>query len=108
MAAQPEPRNPFYLLTLIVGMIFVATVLAYAVVPMLEEKAKDAGTNPPASPFRKALKEDGWKWVLAEVALLVILSLLSMALDRYRRWKQERDAPPAIPSEPANPGPPPS
>jgi uncharacterized membrane protein HdeD (DUF308 family) len=89
MAAPTEPRNPFYILLLIVGVIFIMTVCAYAVVPVLEEKALDAGTRPPASPFRDSLRQDGWKWVLAEVALLVVLGLLCMGLDRYRRWKQE-------------------
>src|SRR5947208_17118369 len=85
-----EPRNPFYLLLLIVGVVFVLTVLAYALVPVLEEKARDAGAIPPPSPFRDALRRDGWKWVLGELALLVILGLLSMGLDRYRRWQRER------------------
>jgi hypothetical protein len=87
-----EPRNPFYLLLLIIGVIFVLTVLAYALVPVLEEKARDAGAIPPPSPFRDALRRDGWKWVLGEVALLVIVGLMSMGLDRYRRWQRERAA----------------
>jgi hypothetical protein len=85
-----EPRNPFYLLLLIAGVIFVMTVLAYAIVPVLEEKARDAGTIPPPSPFRDALRSDGWKWVLGEVAALIVLGLASMGLDRYRRWQRER------------------
>jgi hypothetical protein len=89
MAENDEPRNPLYLLLLIAGLVFIATVLAYAVVPMLEQKAMDAGTMPPPSPFRDALREDGWKWVLAEVALIVVLGIASMGLDRYRRWKKE-------------------
>lgn len=93
MAAPTEPRNPFYLLLLIVGLIFVVTVLAYAVIPVLEDKARDAGTEPPPSPFRQSLREDGWKWVLAEVALLVVLGFASMGLDRYRRWKKESETP---------------
>lgn len=92
MAEPAEPRNPFYLLLLIVGFVFVLTVLAYALVPMLEQKAMDAGQMPPESPFRDALREDGWKWVLGEVALLIVLGLLSMGLDRYRRWKKENEA----------------
>lgn len=91
MADSPEPRNPFYLLLLIVGLIFVVTVLAYAVIPVLEQKAMDAGQMPPESPFRDALREHGWKWVLVEVALLVILGLLSMGLDRWRRHQKERE-----------------
>ncbi|MBI3822436.1 MAG: hypothetical protein HY289_07125 [Planctomycetes bacterium] len=93
MAAPSEPRNPFYLLLLIVGLIFIVTVLAYAVIPVIEQKAMDAGQMPPPSPFRDALRNDGWKWVLAEVALLVVLGLASMGLDRWRRWKSETEKP---------------
>ena len=89
MAAPEEPRNPFYLLLLIAGLAFIVTVLAYAVVPIIEEKAKDAGSSVPPSPFRDALRVDGWKWVLAEVAVIIVLGLASMGLDRYRRWKKD-------------------
>jgi hypothetical protein len=90
-----EPRNPFYLLLLIVGLVFVVTVLASVLVPVLEQKALDAGTVPPPSPFRDALRRDGWKWVLGQVALLVVVGVASMGLDRYRRWQRESaEAPP--------------
>jgi hypothetical protein len=89
MANPSEPRNPFYFMLLGMGLIFIITVLAYAVIPVLEEKAKDAGTMPPASPFRDSLRVDGWKWVLVEVALIVVLGLASMGLDRWRRWQEE-------------------
>lgn len=92
-----EPRNPFYLLLLIVGLLFVATVLAYAVIPVLEQKAMDAGEMPPPSPFREALREDGWKWVLAEVGALVVLGLMSMGLDRWRRWRADESKPQSPP-----------
>jgi hypothetical protein len=101
MAENDEPRNPVYLLLLIAGLVFIATVLAYAVVPMLEQKAMDAGTMPPPSPFRDALREDGWKWVLAEVALIVVLGIASMGLDRYRRWKKESTQPTPAPNSTA-------
>ncbi|MCS7045276.1 MAG: hypothetical protein NZO58_02860 [Gemmataceae bacterium] len=93
MTASTEPRNPFYLLLLVFSLIFVLTALAYAVVPVLEQKAREAGTEPPPSPFRDALREDGWKWLLGEVAAMVVAGLLSMGLDRWRRWRQELDKP---------------
>src|SRR5215210_1384099 len=95
MAAPTEPRNPFYIMLLVAGLIFIMTVLAYAVIPVIEQKAMDAGQMPPPSPLRDALRQDGWKWVLAEVAILVVLGLLSMGLDRYRRWQDESKNPPA-------------
>jgi hypothetical protein len=85
-----EPRNPLYLLLLLASFLFVVTALAYAVVPTLEEKAKEAGEFPPPSALRDALREDGWKWLLIEVAAMVVLGLASMGLDRLRRLKKER------------------
>jgi hypothetical protein len=89
MQPPSEPRNPFYLLLLVASFIFVLTALAYAIVPTLEEKAKEAGEFPPPSPIRDALRADGWKWLLVEVAAMVVFGLLSMGLDRLRRLKKE-------------------
>lgn len=93
-----EPRNPFYWLLLITSLLFVATALAYAVVPVLEEKARAAGQYVPESPFRAELRNRGWVWLLAEVAAMVVFGLASMGLDRYRRWRQESQSPPVDPS----------
>jgi hypothetical protein len=87
---DPEPRNPFYLLLLLASFAFVISALAYAVVPTLEDKAKQAGEVPPPSPLRDALRTDGWKWLLIEVAAMVILGLLTLGLDRLRRLQKER------------------
>lgn len=84
-----EPRNPFYLLLLIASFAFIATALAYAIVPALEEKARDMGQDPPPSPFRDSLRTDGWKWLLVQVGLMVVFGLASMGLDRYRRYREE-------------------
>ena len=86
----PEPRNPFYLLLLLASFLFVLTALACAVVPTLEERAKEAGEWPTPSPFRERLQADGWKWLIAEVAAMVVLGLASMGLDRLRSLKKER------------------
>jgi hypothetical protein len=48
--SQSEPRNPFYLLLIAVSLAFVVTALAYAFVPILEEKARAAGQPPPPMP----------------------------------------------------------
>jgi hypothetical protein len=90
--SQTEPRNPFYLLLLLVSLLFVITALAYAVLPVLEEKATQAGQPPPNSPFREALRKDGWIWLLAQVGGIVLFSFLSMGLDRLRSLRKERQA----------------
>ena len=88
---KPEPRNPFYLLLLLASLLFVITALAYAIVPALEEKASNAGQVVPASPFRDALRHDGWRWILAELAAVFFFGLLSMGLDRLRRLQKEQE-----------------
>ena len=102
MSQSSEPRNPFYLLLLVISLAFVLTALAYAVVPVLEQKAREAGEEPPPSPFRDSLREDGWKWLLYEVAAMIVAGLLSMGLDRWRRYRQEQhpSPPPSLPAPP--------
>ncbi len=85
-----EPRNPFYFLLLIASLLFVVTALAYAFVPILEQKASEAGQSPPPSPLREALNTQGWKWLLYELAAMVLFGVLSMALDRLRSLKKQR------------------
>jgi hypothetical protein len=89
-ASNPEPRNPFYIVLIVVGFTFVITAFAYAVVPVLEQKAREAGTAPPPSPIRDSLRKDGWIWLLVEAAAIVVLSLASMGYDRVLRSLKER------------------
>lgn len=98
-----EPRNPFYILLLIVGLLFVMTALAVAVVPVLEKKAAQAGSPPPPSEFRDYLRTDGWQLLLWEVGALIILSILSMGLDRLRRLQNDRAAGTIPPAEQSSP-----
>jgi hypothetical protein len=100
-----EPHNPFYLLLLLASLLFVATALAYAVVPILEEKAADAGQPPPPSEFRDALRSQGGRWLLYELAAMAVLGLASMGLDRLRSLQKQRsgDTIPPVPSEEKSP-----
>jgi hypothetical protein len=90
MSTPSEPRNPFYLLLLAAGLAFVMTALACAFIPILEQKATDAGNPPPPSPLRDALRSDGWKLLLVEVAVVVVLAVASMVLDHLRTLKSQR------------------
>ncbi len=85
-----EPRNPLYFLLLLASLLFIVTALAYAVVPILEQKAVDAGQPPLPSPFRDALRKDGWRWLLYEVGAVVVLSVASMAVDHLRTLQKQR------------------
>src|SRR5262245_17176497 len=84
MNTKPEPHNPLYLLLLVASLLFVLTALGYAVVPTLEEKAAQRGAEVPHDDFRAALRKDGWKWLLYELAAMIVLGLASMGLDRIR------------------------
>src|ERR1700746_2343497 len=92
-APKAEPRNPFYILLILVSLAFVLTALAYAVVPVLEQKAAEAGEKPPPSPLRDSLRQDGWLWLLYQGAAIIVLAILSMALDRWRRWRTPPEPP---------------
>jgi uncharacterized membrane protein len=83
--AKPAPHNWFYALLNAASLAFVVTALAYAVVPVLEQKAADAGTPAPASELRAALRENGWWWLLVEANVIGVLALASMGLDRWRQ-----------------------
>ena len=58
------------------SIAFVVTALAYAVVPVLEEKAGEAGRAAPSSPFRDALRRDEAR---ARVARCVSWSMCRLA-----------------------------
>jgi uncharacterized BrkB/YihY/UPF0761 family membrane protein len=88
--SQTEPRNPFYLLLLISSLLFVATALAYGVVPILIENGAQAGQAPVPLPFSDALRAHGWKWLLWELLAMVAFACLSMGLDRLRTLKKQR------------------
>ena len=83
-----EPRNWFYSLLNFASLAFVVTALAYAIVPVLEQKAEAVGDPAPPSAFRAALREHGWWLLLVEVGVVVFLGLAAMALDRWRQTKQ--------------------
>ncbi len=104
MSTASEPRNPLDLLLLLASLLFVVTALGYAVVPMLEQKAADAGQPPAPSEFRAALRADGWRWLLWEVGAIVVLAVASMGLD-LRALQKERAEATIRPSDPRPPSP---
>ena len=103
--SAPEPRNPFYFLLLLAGLVFVMTALAYAVIPVLEQKAADAGEPPPPSAFRDALRADGGRSLLYEVAALIFFGVASMGLDRLRALQKGRSGGTILPTRSDEPSP---
>ena len=56
-----------------------------------------------AGAIRDALRAEGWKWLLYEVAAMIVFSLLSMGLDRLRSLQKEKAAATIPPEEKPNP-----
>ncbi len=106
MSATSEPRKPLYFVLLLLCLAFVGTALAYAVVPVLEDKAAEAGNPAPQSPFREALREHGGRYLLIEAGAIVVFGLLSMAVDRLRALKKQPTAGTMPPSPDRPPSPP--
>lgn len=103
MSSQPsEPHNPFYLLLLLASVLFVATALAYGVVPVLEEKAAEQGNAPPPSAFRDALRANGPRWLLYQFAAMTVLAVASMGLDRLRALQKKKTEATIPPSSESN------
>jgi hypothetical protein len=94
-----EPRNSLYLLLLLASLLFVVTALAYAFVPVLEQKAVEAGEPPSPSELRDALRHQGGLWLLYEVVAVIALSVASMVVDRLRTLQKKR---PEVTIPPAN------
>src|SRR5262245_37549146 len=92
MTTPREPHNPFYFLLLAASVRFVATALAYGVVPQLEEQMPAGGQPAPRTAFGEALRADGHWWLMAEVAAMTLFALLSMGLDRLRSLQKPPSA----------------
>lgn len=77
-SAEREPRNLFFDLLIPASVIFVVTVLAYSLVPWHTLPAW--------------FQEHGWKALLVEVAVIIVLGLASMVLDRMRSLRKARES----------------
>jgi hypothetical protein len=82
-----QRRNWFFTLLIPASIAFAVTAIGLAVVPVLEDRAKQAGSPPPESAIRDALRRDGWLWLLIETGVVIVLSLAAMTWD----WMQNQD-----------------
>jgi hypothetical protein len=82
---QTPRRNWFFTLLIPASIAFAVTAVALAVVPVIEERAAQAGSPPPESTLRAALRRDGWVWLLIETGIVIVLSLAAMTWDWLTR-----------------------
>jgi hypothetical protein len=103
MNTPKEPHNPFYFLLLAASILFVATALAYGVVPHLEEQMQANGQATPHSALSEALRSNGHWWLMGEVAVMALFALLSMGLDRLRSLQKPLSVGTSPPAERGDP-----
>jgi hypothetical protein len=91
MAKRRPFANPFYALLLVVGVAFLLTATSYGV--MAFRDVRGHGAEESGSGLMTFLDRHGGVLLAAELAVLVVVSLLAMATDGY--WtRREADPPP--------------
>jgi hypothetical protein len=92
MAKAREPVNPFYVLLVLLGIVFLVTACAYGVMayraisPNVELQAKP-------HPLTEFLDEHGVELLGGELALLAAASFAAMGLDRWRDLRRPKESP---------------
>lgn len=100
-ASASEPRNPFYLLLLVVSLLFAVTALAVTMDLFVERKT--IAVEP--WPSREFLRAEGGRLLLYELAAVAALALASVGLDRFRRLQKDRACATIPPSNPPSQSP---
>jgi len=92
MAKAREPVNPFYILLVLLGIVFLVTACAYGVMayraisPALARQAD-------VHPLTEFLDEHGMVLLGVELVLLALASFAAMGLDRWRDLRKPDDTP---------------
>lgn len=100
MAKVKEPFNPFYILVVLVGTAFAITTFAYgvmayrAVSPSTVTTQKSAGQEPTSGEkLMEAVDEYGMQAMGIELAVLGVVTVAAMGLDRLRTLKTKDASP---------------
>lgn len=90
-------KNPFYLLVMIVGTLFVLSACAYGTVMVRQMRSATAAVLVPqraAEPFWVAwMDRNGTRLLLAELAVLAVLTVAAIGTDDYWEQRGQRDFP---------------
>ena len=91
MAKTKEPFNPFYVLLVLLGVVFLLTACAYSVMAFLANNPRAAGElgDHVLTDF---LDRHGVELMAWELGLLAVASCAAMGLDRFRSMRRQRDA----------------
>lgn len=103
MAKAREPVNPFYVLLVLLGIVFLVTACAYGVMAYRALSPVVARQAQP-HPLTEFLDEHGVELMGGEIALLAAACFAAMGLDRWRDMRRIKDGPPRAENPDAPPG----
>ena len=89
MASKPKPKNPFYVLLVLAGTVFLVTALAYGVM-MLRTSRPMAGTTDSSPALMRFMRTNGNKLILIELAVLGVLTVAAIGTDDF--WERRAAA----------------
>jgi hypothetical protein len=87
MAKAREPVNPFYVLLVLLGIVFLVTACAYGVMAYRAISPALARQNE-VHPLTEFLDKYGMVLLAGELVLLALASFAAMALDRWRELRR--------------------
>ena len=91
MAQKPFAQNPFYVLVLLAGTVFLVTSIAYGFMVFQQLHLAGAFASQQAShPLVVWLRSYGNHALVIELALLISFAFAAMGTDRF--WDARRDA----------------
>ena len=93
MASQQKPTNPFYIVLLIAGVIFVVTACSYIVMTINARDMSLGGQeNPSNQRFVEIVDRYGFAALMIELGVLAGATFAAIATDEYWTRRAERDA----------------
>jgi hypothetical protein len=93
MTQRPRP-NPFYVLLLVASGLFVVTIMAYLVSPLVGEPAAGGAAARPVRGPAAWIDRTAPTALGVEIAVMIATGLLAMATDRWFAPPPQRPKPP--------------
>lgn len=86
MASKRSPKNPFYVLLVVLGIAFALTACAYSVMTLKAVRQAEDAAPAGGARLLEFLDEHGALLMAVELVLLAITTVAAISTDRY--WMQ--------------------
>lgn len=91
MARKKDPANPFYVLLVIVGVVFLITACAYGVMAFRADRlARSGQVDRSNNGLVVFMRESGGKLLAGELLVLGLATAAAMVSDRYWARREEQ------------------